>query len=151
MLLTNPRKPLVFVDADVLFAGSASANVNSSSQVVLRLAEITLIEAITSEQVIAECERNLIQKFPSALSSFRLLVDRCLHIVPNPIPGDLAAYQGLADSKDLPILVAALQAKCPWIVTFNLRHFQPGHQDVQTLRPGDFVLQVRDSLTRIIP
>ncbi|MBU0510399.1 MAG: PIN domain-containing protein [Chloroflexi bacterium] len=151
MPLTNPRKLLVFVDADVLFAGSASANANSSSQVVLSMAEITLIEAITSEQVIAECERNLIQKIPSALPAFRLLVDRCLHIVPDPVPGDLAAYQGLADSKDLPVLVATLQAECPWLVTFNLRHFQPGHHDVQTLRPGDFVLQVRDTLTRLIP
>ena len=57
MPLTNPRKPLVFIDADVLFAGSASANVNGASQVVLRMAEITLIEAITSEQVVTECER----------------------------------------------------------------------------------------------
>ena len=40
------HKPRVFVDADVLFAGSASPSEHSASLVVLRLAEITLIEGI---------------------------------------------------------------------------------------------------------
>ena len=145
------HKPRVFVDADVLFAGSASANRNSASQVVLRMAEITLIDAITSEQVITECERNLAVKIPAALSSFRLLVERCLQIVPDPAAEDLSAYRGLADPKDLPLLVAALQNKCAWFVTFNLRHYQPGHPNIHVLSPGNFVLQVRDTLTRLSP
>ena len=36
----------VFVDADVLFAGAASGSEHPASLVVLRLAEITLIEAV---------------------------------------------------------------------------------------------------------
>jgi hypothetical protein len=31
-------------------------------------------------------------------------------------------------------------------VTFNGRHFEPGHPAVTALRPGDFVLRVRDLL-----
>ena len=70
-------------------------------------------------------------------------------MVPDAQPADLSPYIGLADVKDLPILVAALREKCPWLVTFNLRHFQPGHPDVTVLRPGEFVLRVRDLLTHL--
>ena len=44
----------VFVDAGVLFAGSAAPREHGASLVVLRLAEITLIEAVASQQVITE-------------------------------------------------------------------------------------------------
>lgn len=86
--------PYVFIDADVLFAGSASASEAGASLVVLRMAEITLLKAITSEQVIVEVERNLTVKMPTAMPTFRLLVDRCLEVVPNLVicnwcgPGD---------------------------------------------------------------
>jgi hypothetical protein len=45
---TSPPKPRVFVDADVLFAGVASADEHSASLLILRLSEITLIEAVAS-------------------------------------------------------------------------------------------------------
>jgi bifunctional DNA-binding transcriptional regulator/antitoxin component of YhaV-PrlF toxin-antitoxin module len=51
--------------------------------------------------------------------------------------------------KDLSILVAALQADCPWLLTFNTRHFQPGHLDVELLPPGKFVQRVRRLLTQL--
>ena len=143
------NKPRVFVDADVLFAGAVSPSEAGASLVVLRLAEITLIEAITSEQVIVEAERNLTEKLPQALPEFRLLVSRCLEVVPNPAPADLARHTGSAHRKDLPILVAAVRERCTWLVTFNTRHYQPGHASVTVLRPGEFVLHVRDLLTRL--
>jgi predicted nucleic acid-binding protein len=145
----TPPKPRVFVDADVLFAGAASPSQHSASLVVLQLAEITLIEALTSRQVITEAERNLEAKLPQTLPTFRLLVSRSLQIVPDPQLGDLVAYKGAADAKDLSILVAALQAGCPWLVTFNVRHFQPGHAEITALRPGDFVQRVRELLTAL--
>jgi len=83
--------------------------------VVLRLAEITLIEALTSEQVIVEAERNLSAKLAQALPAFQLIVSRCLRVVPDPQPADLGPTVGLADPKDLPILVAALREGCRWL------------------------------------
>lgn len=71
-----PPRPRVFVDADILLAGAAAPAEHGASLVLLRLAEITLIEAITSEQAIAEAERNLGDKLPAALPVFRLLVGR---------------------------------------------------------------------------
>ncbi|WP_420629904.1 PIN domain-containing protein [Candidatus Leptofilum sp.] len=141
--------PRVFVDADVLFAGSASPSEHSASQVVLRMAEITLIEAFISEQVFTEVERNLAAKLPQALPNFRHLVARCLQIVPNPTIELIKAHQGKAEPKDLPILVAAAREKCNWLVTFNLAHYQPGLKEVSVLKPGSFILLVRDLLLQL--
>jgi hypothetical protein len=146
----SQRKPRVFVDADVLFAGAASPSEHGASLTILRLAEITLIEAITSYQAITEAERNLEEKLPAALPAFRLLVSRCLRVVDNPLPEGLGPWAGMADPKDLPILVAAAREGCPWlVVTFSVRHFAPGHPDVTVLRPGDLVLRVRELLAAL--
>jgi len=42
-----------------------------------------------------------------------------------------------------------MRESCPWLVTFNLRHYRPGHPSVHALRPGEFVLHVRDRLARL--
>jgi predicted nucleic acid-binding protein len=141
--------PAVFIDSDVLIAGAASPVEHGASMVILRLAEITLIEANASEQVITEATRNLEAKFPGALPAFHHLVSRCLTIVQDPTPSHLEDYEGLADSKDLPILIAALNAGCSWLVTFNQRHYQPGHADVMVVNPGEFILRVRDQLAHL--
>ena len=143
---TNPLRPRVLVDADVLFAGAASPSKRGASLTILRLAEITLLDAITSRQVITEAERNLAAKLPATLPAFRLLVSRCLRVVDDPRPGDLVVHAGRADPKDLPILVTAVREGCPWLVTHNLRHFQPGHPEVTVLQPGEFASRVREML-----
>lgn len=146
MLPTLRTRPRVFIDADVLFAGSASPQQHSASQVILRMAEITLLEALTCEQVIVETDRNLQEKMPTALPAFRLLVSRSLRIVANPTAVDILPYTGKADPKDLPILIAAYRENCTWLVTFNTRHYQPGLSDVTVIKPGDFIMRVRDLL-----
>jgi len=140
------RKPRVFVDADVLFAGAAAPTEHGASLTVLRMAEITLIEAITSQQAVVEAECNLQAKLPAALPAFRLIVSRCLRVTADPVPADLTSHVGRADPADLPLLVAALREGCPWLVTFNMRHYRPGHPEVTVLRPGDLILRVRDLL-----
>jgi len=146
----DPRhKPRVFLDADVLFAGAAAPSERGASLVLLRMAEITLTEAVATQQVIVEAERNLAEKLPQTLPAFRMIVNRCLQVVPDPPPAELLPHTGSADPKDLPILVAALREGCPWLVTFNVRHFQPGHPDVTASRPGEFLSRVRDLLAHL--
>ena len=145
----SPTKPRIFIDADVLFAGAASPNEHSASNLLLRMAELTLIEAVTSTQAITEVERNLQDKMPKALPAFQLLVSRCLRVVADPDPAELAEYAGLANPEDLPILVAALREECSLLATFNVRHYQPGHPSVVVLKPGDMVLRVRYLLARL--
>ena len=135
MATTESRKPRIFIDADVLFAGSASPSEHGASLTILPMAEITLLDALTSEQVIVEAERNLTAKLPATLPTFRLLVDRCLTVVPIPAAEDVARFHGLADPNDLPILVAARQHVCPWLVTFNGRHYRPGPVFLISLTP----------------
>lgn len=149
MTRAEPRKPRVFVDADALFAGAASPSEYGASLVVLRMAEITLIDALTSQQVLIEVERNLQAKLPPALPAFRMLVQRCLEVVPDPTAEELRGYQGKADVKDLPILVAAVREGCPWLVTFNVRDYRPGHTAVTVLTPGEFLQEVRYLLGRL--
>ncbi len=151
MAAPDVPKPRVFVDADVLFAGAASPSEHGASLTLLRMAEITLLDALTSEQVITEVDRNLSAKLPAALPAFRLLVARCLTIVPSPTAEQLADFKGdTVDSNDRPILLAAVQHQCPCLVTFNVRHFRPGHPDVVALSPGEFVQRVRSVLSGLI-
>lgn len=149
MELEKPPKPRIFLDADVLFAGAASPNEHSASNLLLRMAELTLIEAITSTQVITEIERNLLDKMPKALPAIQLLISRSLRVIADPDPAILAEYVGLANPEDLPILVAAVREECSLLATFNLRHYQPGHPSVAVLKPGDLVLRVRYLLARL--
>ena len=140
---------LVFVDADVIFAGAASPSTHGASQMILAMSELTLIEGITSRQAVTEVERNLAAKLPAKLPEFRLLVSRALRVVPDPAPEDLPAYGGQADPKDLPLLVAALRHGCPYLVTFNTRHYFPAGGAIKVLRPGDLVLTIRQTLGQL--
>lgn len=149
--MTTPRKPRVFVDADVLFAGAASPSEHSASLVVLRMAEITLIDAVASRQVLVEVERNLGDYLPPALPLFRSLAERCLRVVDDPTILEIAELAGNADPKDVPILAAAVREQCSWLVTSNTRHFQPGHASVTVLRPGEFVQRIRGLLASLSP
>jgi predicted nucleic acid-binding protein len=142
-------KVRVFIDADVLIAGAATKSDHAASLLLLRLAELTLIEAVCSEQVIVEAARNLEHKIPAALPAFQMLVSRCLRVVDDPVRDELEMYQGAADSKDLPILIAAHREHCRWLTTFNIKHFQPGVEGVIVLRPGELILQIRELLTQM--
>lgn len=149
MLPGKTDKPRVFVDADVLFAGAASPNEHSASNLILRMSELTLIEAITSTQVITEVERNLPEKMAKSLPAFHLLVNRSLKVVEDPDSTEIDRYAGLANPEDLPILIAALNQGCGFLATFNVRHYQPGHPSIVTLKPGDLVLRIRYLLAHL--
>lgn len=148
---TNPHKLSVFLDTDVIFAGSASPTEHSASQVVLLMGEITLLDCITSQQAIIEIERNLQAKLSAKLPDFRLLVSRCLRVVPDPTAAELAIHAGWADPKDLPLLVAALREQCGFLLSFNTRHYFPQPGKITVQRPGDFLQTVRSSLSQIRP
>ena len=139
----------VFLDADVIFAGSAAPTAHSASHIVLQLGEMTLIDCVTSTQAITEVERNLVDKLPSKLSEFRLIMSRSLRVVSDPQLKELHPYTGQADPKDLPILVAAMREKCSSLLTFNIRHYHPSSATITIQRPGEFVQTVRALLAQI--
>lgn len=147
--MTRIRELTVFLDADVIFAGAASPSEHGASPIVLRMGEITLIECLTSQQAVTEVERNLADKLPTKLPEFRLLVSRCLRVVPDPEPDNLLPYADQADDKDLPILVTALRERCPYLLTFNVRHYSPPAGTITVQRPGEFLLTVRILLSQL--
>lgn len=113
------------------------------------MGEITLIECVTSQQAVTEVERNLADKLATKLPEFRLLVSRCLRVLPDPEPDDLLPYVSQADPRDLPILVAALLARCPYLLTFNVRHYYPPAGTISVQKPGEFLLTVRHLLSQL--
>jgi hypothetical protein len=68
----------VFIDSDVLFAGSSFPNIHSASNVKFQIDEIVLIKVVAREQVTAEVSRNLGEKMPEALPIFKRIVRRCI-------------------------------------------------------------------------
>jgi predicted nucleic acid-binding protein len=148
-MANNPPKPRIFIDADVLFAGAASPNEHSASLVTLRMAEITLIEAVVSGQVITEVERNLEEKMSAAMPAFQMLVSRCLHVVPDPTVAEIKALSKSANAKEVPILAAAVREGCVYLTTYNIRHFQTGVESITVLKPFDLVQRVRYLLAQM--
>jgi predicted nucleic acid-binding protein len=131
----------VFIDADALMAGSASST--GASHLILRLGELGLIDVVSSAQVRAEVERNLARKVPAALPAFQALANAACTWVPQPPPRKVAAIRSQADPKDGPILAAAIESGCEWLVTFNTRHFRPKGEAVRVASPGEFVEGLR--------
>jgi predicted nucleic acid-binding protein len=138
----------VFVDADVLISGSASTS--GASHIILRLSEFTVIECVCSEQVIAETERNLMKKMPHALPMFRLLSRSALRIVSDPDLSQVEDLEGQADTKDLPLLAAAMNYGCHYLVTFNTRHYRPVGSNLDVLRPGELLDEIREQLADLV-
>lgn len=138
----------IFIDADALLAGCASTT--GASFVVLHLADLTMIDGITSEQVIIEAGRNLAAKLPDKLPAFKAIVNSALMIVPDPSHADMARYLGHADPKDVSILTAAIMNQCRFLLTFNTRHYEPPEDVIEVLRPGDFLVKLREHLAGLI-
>lgn len=147
-MMPNQYKLRVFLDADVIFAGSASPQQHSASHVVLLMGEITLLDCVTSQQAITEVERNLGKKLPAKLPDFRLLVSRCLRVIDDPTLQELLTYQGQADPKDLPLLTAALLDQCNYFLSFNVRHYFPTGKSIVVQRPGEFLGVIRHLLSQ---
>jgi predicted nucleic acid-binding protein len=140
----------VFIDANVLIAGSASRT--GASRAVLALGEIGLIELYTTRQVIDETERNIRQKLPQALPIFtELMLYLNLQILDDPAPEVFKRWLRVIEEKDAPILEAAVQLSADYFLTLNPKDFTPGVAAATGLNiqaPAVFIQSVRDILNR---
>ncbi len=132
---------IVFFDADVLLAGSASTT--GAAHLLLSLSELGIIQGISSVHALQEAHRNLTRKIPDALPEFDELIRQAVVVHPNP--EDLYPYQDFAHPKDVPILAAAVSLGARWLVTFNLKDFYQPPQIV-VVNPGQAVRKIRESL-----
>ncbi|MCG2768478.1 MAG: PIN domain-containing protein [Chloroflexota bacterium] len=146
-------KPSLFLDSSALFAGVVSAS--GASRALLLLTEAKLVTITISEQVLAETERALFRKAPRALPNYReALRSTGLRIVRDPTPEQIRTYKDIiAHDADVPIVVAAMQAKTDYLVTLNRRHFidDPGvaaRSGLPIGTPGDALAWVRKFLSK---
>ena len=73
----------------------------------------------------AETERAIARKVPLALSDLRkAILASQAKIVRDPSPEEVSAHLNLISHPvDIPIVLAAMQAKVRYLVTFNRKHF----------------------------
>ena len=142
----------LFLDSGALFAGIISAR--GGARALLQLAESGHITMTISEQVVAETERAIARKVPSALNDLRqaILASKA-QIVRDPSPEDVMAHSKLiSHPAAVPILLAAMQVKTDYLVTLNRRHFidDPNVAQQAGLRigtPGDALNWVREQIS----
>jgi len=141
--VAQPEKtePLpVCVDADVLIAGLLSRS--GASHAVLVLGELGLLRLVVSEAAVAEVRRNLAAKLPEAAPLFEEFLRTVPLAIHRPTPHDRERARDLADTKDVPILAAAIGAGARLLVTHNIRHFRSG-QGVRVVRPRTLIEEAR--------
>jgi predicted nucleic acid-binding protein len=143
----------LFLDSSALFAGIVSAD--GAARALLLLAETGRLRLLISEQVIAETERAIARKAPGALAEIRQAILRSrAGVLSDPDPQDVAEHLNwMADPTDIPILLAAMDARVDYLVTLNRRHFLDDSQVAQRsgLRigtPGDALAWVRGQLSQ---
>ena len=126
----------IFLDANVLF--SAAYLENSG---LTRLWELEDTELLSSAYAVEEARRNLALGRPPAVIRLERMTPK-LRLV-NP-PANLKLPAGVRlDSKDRPILLAAIYGKTDFLLTGDGRHF--GHlygkriEGVVVLRPAQYI------------
>jgi predicted nucleic acid-binding protein len=144
-------RPKLFLDSSVLFAGVASAT--GAARALLLLGEAQAVTIVVSEQVLVETERALARKAPNAVRAFLSAVQEAnVTSAADPTPEAVAAQMGIiADPSDVPIVVAAMEARADFLVTLDRRHFidDPRVAARSRLRigtPGDVLAWVRTQL-----
>lgn len=148
------KKIELFFDSSALIAGIISAK--GAARVLLLLSEVEKIRIIVSEQVIVEVERNIARKAPKAIPFARELIRTAnIRIVRDPNVDQVRQHQQwINHPADVPILMAAVNAKIDFLVTLNTRHFIDDPQvalrsGLRIGTPGDALAWVREQLTRV--
>lgn len=144
----------VFLDANVYFAGAASAT--GASALILQLIWKGQLEATVSRLVLREAERNLRRKRPPKdLKTFHQFLKHAkLHVIPTPPEAAWKPYEGVIHPKDVPVLAAAVASKAAYLITLDRRHFLTKTviekaPDLTILTPGDFLRElVRHAASR---
>jgi putative PIN family toxin of toxin-antitoxin system len=116
-----PNKIRVFLDASVLFAAAYSDH--GSARDLLRLAIAGRVEAIVSQDVLDEVERNLGRKAPAVAEQYRRLIAIVgVTVIADPTREEVRAAEAYVAQKDAMIVAAAIQAAPDYLVTYDRRH-----------------------------
>lgn len=131
---------LVCLDSDVVIAGLFSRQ--GASHAVLMLGEIGLLRLVIPVAVEEEVRRNLGSKLPDAIPLFEQFLRSVAVAVHHPSSSETNTAMGVAHSKDVPIMAAALGAGAKLLVTHNVRHFR-STSSLRVIRPRVLIEEVR--------
>lgn len=134
----------VFLDANVYFAAFFSKK--GASSLILEYIRKGKILLVADRIALREAERNLRLKTDTkTLKAFRRFLNQTpIQIVPHFSESVLSKYTGFIDSKDVPILAAAVETKADFLITLDRRDFlKPqvlSHSGkTKILTPGEFL------------
>jgi len=114
-------KPSVFIDSNVWFSAFYKDGICSKL-----LGNIKSLgqKVCISELVLEEVIRNIQLKIPNVLTFFiNYLKENKIIVLKNPSTNALLQYDKLAHKFDLPIIVAAIEFKCNFFISGNLKDF----------------------------
>jgi hypothetical protein len=97
---------------------------------------------VLPEAAVEEVRRNLAAKLPGAAPLFEEFLRGVPVQIRRPTSHDRERARELADSKDVPILAAAIGAGARVFVTHNVRHFRSG-EGVRVVRPRTLIEEAR--------
>ena len=129
----------------MIVAGVLSAT--GASCVILTLGEYGLLRLVVAQEAAGEARRNLSKLLPEALPLVERILRASAVAVYRPNELDLRRAMPLADSKDVPIMAAAIGSGAHILVTHNVRDFRDG-EGVRVLRPRALVEEARAWLAR---
>jgi predicted nucleic acid-binding protein len=126
----------LFLDANVLFSAAYRSNAG-----LLKFWRLLDVELCTSRYALEEARINLsedAQRRLDRLAAKLNFFDSTSHALPSGVQ---------LPEKDIPILLAAIEARCTHLITGDLRHFGPYFgkklSDILVLSPADYLRFLR--------
>jgi len=113
----------IFLDANILFSAAKS---DRAIRQLLRLLLDARHVCVIDEFVVAEARRNLVAKYPKAVSELDSIV---LAIGVNPFASDANSTPEVVwlPEKDRPVLASAIRLRCDALLTGDRTHFGAGY------------------------
>lgn len=110
----------VFVDSSVLVA--ATLSLTGHARDLIRYALADRVQLATSEYVVAEVARNLAAKQPRAAVILGQIIEQVRFDMIDVTVEEVLTAAEYTALKDAPVVAAAAQAKCDFLVTFDRKH-----------------------------
>ena len=112
--------PSAFVDSSVLFA--AALSLAGSARDLIKAALTQRIDLVLSPFVLAEVERNLSKKAPSAREAFYSFTQSAVFRLIDPPASLVQDIARAIEPKDAPIVAGTLTAKADYLAIYDRKH-----------------------------
>ena len=134
-------KSTVFIDSNVWF--SAFYKDGTCSE-LLKKTKLLGWKVFVSELILEEVIRNIQSKIPNALPFFiKYLKENKIIVLKNPSLELLNKYKKLAKFEDLPIIISAVESRCNYFITGNIKDFNTGFinkiNKIKIVTPAEFL------------